>query len=454
MSVMSVPEKVLAAATGSHGGLGKIGTLAATSGVMYVCADAAQSHYRRAYWRVQGAGQHTLTWYRSRSRVDSVAITLGSWADTETAVLNGLTLTAETTAADAAWAARKFNASGDDSADAAALAAMLNADNTITPNGSVTAGDTITVAASCDGHGAYAGAEPCPGHSYVYTAVNGSPDYSDREFDMSGNQAAELASIVLALNHRRNFKLATVLAGTTVTIERPGQGKYTYTAHADTTSGANFSIAGTNAQDAAELAIAINTQSATHGYTATVANTDEVHISRNSARVPEPILSASASTVTCTNVAGGVPGVVAAATGATGELAMTPTWVKTLAVTTSNGTRLPTVDIDVPGVLASANSAVVTLTPGTPGSPVGGEMASGIYAVTGTAAGHCAVANNTDDNLVKDYWNTAVTGIADNSATAGTLYKQDNVEGWPYLYCAVTNTVGSPAAYVVGCTLV
>ena len=436
-------ELVLAAASGSSGGLGLIGTLLAAD-IMYVrCPNDSWGRTDKIDWRVQCNKAHAVQLYRARSVVDSVTVTLASMADTETGpLLNGLTYTAEDTAADAAWASRKYYTGGaDNTADAVQLAALINADNTITPNGSVSVGDTITVATTDDAGGSY---------SYTYTAA-ASPSYANRVFDQNGNQASELASIVLALNHRKNFKLETVLAGTTVSIQRPGDAAYTYTAHADTTSGTNFAINGTDAQDAAELATAINTQSATHGYTATVANVNEVHISRNSASTPEPILSASAATVTCTNTAAGVPGVVAAATGATGELALTPTWVKTIAVTTSNGTRLATADIDCPGVYATSALGVVTLVPGTPGSPVNGEKATVIKAKTGTAAAHCAVAQTaTLAGLVKD--GAAVTGVADNSATAGTLYTQ-TANGWDHCYIAVTNSDGAnPATIVVGAT--
>jgi hypothetical protein len=436
-------ELVLAAASGSSGGLGLIGTLLAAD-VMYVrCPNDSFGRTDLIDWRVSCNKSHTVQLYRARSIVDAPTVTLASMADGETGpLLNGLTYTAEDTAGSAAWASRKYYTGGaDDTADAVQLAALINADNTITPNGSVSVGDTITVVTTDDAGGS---------NTYTYTAA-ASPSYTTRVFDQSGNQAAELASIVLALNHKRNVTLSTCLAGTTITFVTENGIRKTYTAHASTTTAASreFSIGGTNSQDGDELVTCLNdaTYGLGAGYTAVNA-AGVVSITRNYAKAPDIIISSSsATTAACVNTAGGVPGVVAAATGATGELAITPTWVKTLTVTTSNGTRLATTDIDCPGVYATSALGVVTLVPRTPGSPSGGEKATTIKAKTGTGAGHCAVAQTaTLLGLVKD--GTAWTGVADNSTTSGTIYTQ-SANGWDHCYLAVTNNDGSNAATVV-----
>lgn len=437
---MAVPvEKVLAAASGSTGGLGKIGTLAATSGVMYVRADTGNANVRRALWRVQSNNGHSVAFYRARTRVDSVTLTLSSLADTETAIVNGLTYTGEATAADAAYASRKFNVGGDDTADAAALTALINADYAVATAGtSVAATDKLTFVTD-------------EGTKSITAAA--AADYPGSKYALNATAATEMASIVLAINHKRNVTLASCTAGNTVTIERGSGGPtYTYTAHATTTTTASrqFSISGNDAADATELAACINADTATHGYEAT-ASSNVVYVGRNAQAVPEPNLTSSSATLAaCVNTTGGIPGVIAEATGATAELSITPTWTKTLTVTES-GDQLTVTDIDTPGILATSALGVVTIVPGTPAG-AGGDYASVIYAITGTAGAHCAVANGTLANLILDEGSSR-TGLAANSTTAGTLYEV-YADGFPHLYAGITNTEGDAGTYVVGCTLI
>jgi hypothetical protein len=118
-------ERVLAAASGSDGGLGKITTIPA-SGVLYVrcgCGDSV----KRLDWNVKCDKACVVQLYRTRSIVESVTLTLASLVDGETLVINGLTYTAEDTAGDCAVATRKFYTGGaDDTADATALTALIN----------------------------------------------------------------------------------------------------------------------------------------------------------------------------------------------------------------------------------------------------------------------------------------------------------------------------------------
>lgn len=114
----------LAAASGSDGGLGKIGTIPQTSGVLYVRCPCS-SDIEKLEWLIKCDRNATFQLYRAQSIVDSVTLTLASLADTETLIVNGLTFTAETTELDALASARKFYASADN-ADATALAALIN----------------------------------------------------------------------------------------------------------------------------------------------------------------------------------------------------------------------------------------------------------------------------------------------------------------------------------------
>ena len=119
------PEQILAAATGSDGGLGKIGTIP-NNGVIYVRAKAG-ARTRRVDWVLQIDKTHDYQLYRSREIAQTVTLTLDSIADGETLTINGLTFTAEDTEEDAVASSRKFW-TGDtgDAEDAAALAALIN----------------------------------------------------------------------------------------------------------------------------------------------------------------------------------------------------------------------------------------------------------------------------------------------------------------------------------------
>jgi hypothetical protein len=114
--------EVLAAATGSTGGLGKIGTVPA-SGVLYVRCPVSDKT-GRVKWRVKADKAHSVQLYLAESIVQSVSLTLASLADGETLIINGLTYAGK--AAGTTVASRFFDVSGDDTADAAALAAVIN----------------------------------------------------------------------------------------------------------------------------------------------------------------------------------------------------------------------------------------------------------------------------------------------------------------------------------------
>ena len=162
-------------------------------------------------------------------------------------------------------------------------------------------------------------------------------------------------------------------------------------------------------------------------------------------------LTSSDGTTLAVEVAGGVPGVIAAATPGTAsaaELSITPTWTKVLTVTAA-GAQLTVTDIDCPGVLATPALAVVTLTPGTPAG-TSGEMATVIQAVSGTAAGNCAVsqAATLAGMLIPPDMTSTFTNVAANSTTSGALYTLPT-GGYEECYIGVKNDSGGAAATVV-----
>lgn len=83
------------------------------------------------------------------------------------------------------------------------------------------------------------------------------------------------------------------------------------------------------------------------------------------------------------------------------------------------------------GLMATSAAGVVSVVP----SAVAG--ATTVQAVTGTAAGHCAVASTTLTGLVKHgYASAARTTTA---AYGGDTYEQW-CDGWPYCYISITST--------------
>jgi hypothetical protein len=442
-------EKILAAASGSADGVGKVGTIANAAELIVRC-DASAHPYQKVLWRIKADQVHDLRFFKSRTVVPTATITLAAAArvdDTDTFALNGLTYTAESTSTDAAYASRKWGCgTATYVTDAAALAALINADYAVVPDGSVVVGDTLVVV-TVDDLGVT--------NTYTYTAA-AAASYTTRTFDQSGNQAAELASIVLALNHGRNVTCASVAAADTVTVQT-ATARLTFTAHATTTTVASrqFSISGTNSQDGDELVTCLNdaTYGLGPGYTATNA-AGVVTIRTNGAAYPQPVITSSNGTrLACVNIAGGVPGIAALATGATGELSVTPTWVKSVTIT--GGTHITATNIDCPGVYAAASSGVVTLTPGTPGSPSNGLKASVLQFAQGTSdAGEVAWSDNSVAVLIADDIITPpVSGAASNSTTTGVLYEQ-YVDGYQHAYVGITNKSGAAALTpIVGATL-
>lgn len=559
---LAASERVLAAAADSEGGLGKIGTI----------VNGASIYVRQAVnpgedieWRVQSDTTHTVQLYKARTKVSGGTITLAAATrvdDEDTFILNGNTITAESTAADAAWAARKWKSGGaDEAADAAQLAALINADYAVLVDGSVTAGDKVTIVTD-EG-------------TFTLTAA-AAADYPASKWDQSGNQAAELDSLILAINHRDTIVVGqdtTTLAATApaaseeqdyalvneqildhnthtalTTVHKAATAAIaptaasdeatlvaaanalrtaliahyaSTTAHnaADTTNGATVvaTTAATNAATARTLINALVAPMAAHialakvqagdtftvnGLTftghatattaasrqfkvdeATASDTaDElvtllsdatygvadltaanasgkVGLTRDTAAATVTITAApaAASVHSCITVeeAGGVPGIVAAATGATGELGITPVWTETLTVadTASDGsatTHITTTDIDTPGILATVDGAVITLTCETPGGT--DEEAHVIQFGQGTSsADEIAFVDTTIASLVAD--GDAVTDAAANSTSAGKIYSQ-TMNGWEYGYIGVTNKSGSGAmTLVVGATL-
>lgn len=383
-------------------------------------------------WRVKSNTVHTIQKYKARSNVNSGTITLASATrvdDTDTFTLNGLTYTAEATAADAAYASRKWKCGGaDEDADAAALAALINADYAVATAGtSVAAEDKLTITTD---EGA---------HIIVAAAA---ADYPAGKYKLDATAATELASIVLAINHKDNVTCASVAVADTVTV-----GGITYTAAAtEDTAEHQFAQITSNDATGTSLAACVNADTETHGISA-VNVSGVVSFERTTADAVVGLASSNATRLK-TEAAGGVPGVVAAATGATAELSITPTWTAVLTVAEA-GDQLTVTKIDVPGILATVAENVITLTCTTPG---GGEEASVIQFGQGSsAADEIAFADTTLASLVLD--GDVVTDAVANATSAGKIYSQ-TMNGWEYGYLGLTNKSGSGAmTAVVGATL-
>ena len=424
-------ETIIAESTGAEGKYAKV----PATDALYASVDA--TGYTTAIWRVLTDKDHQVDFYRAITRPDSVTLTLSGFTEADTIVINGATITGESTANTAAYATRKSNtAGGTDTLDATALAALINADYAVSTAGtSVAATDKLVITTD---EGA---------HTIVAAAT---ANYPNHQYGLNATAATEAASIIAAINHKDNVTCATASAGDTVTIVKDGT-TYTFTGHATTTTEANreWDIADNNT---AAAAIATCVNDSTYGVPGVTASASSAVVSfARDTQDDTFTLTTSNSTRLKTEAAGGVPGVIAAATGVSAELSITPTWSKVCTVTES-GDRLTVTDIDIPGVYATSAEGVVTLVPGTPASQTEGDMAAIISA---SASAHVTISQAA--TLLGLYKDTFTTGAAadtgENNLTGGTLYEQ-SVLGYPYLYCVVTNTDEAAAATLVGVTLI
>lgn len=120
-------EIVLADASASVHGLGKITTLAA-SATNYIRLNCDRN-VSKVDWQVKANKKHTVQLYRARANVLGGTITLTDATavdDGDTFIFNGETYTAEATESDALTASRKFWTGANNAAAAANLAALIS----------------------------------------------------------------------------------------------------------------------------------------------------------------------------------------------------------------------------------------------------------------------------------------------------------------------------------------
>lgn len=423
-------ESVLAAATGSAGGLGKVAAMAENDIIYVRCAtDPA----RDVEWRVNATKVHAVQLYKARTVVDSVDVTLNAIANGNVVIINGVTLTGKTDAAAAHAHDGYFRVDGaDDDADAVILALLINADYAVVTAGTSVAATDKLIFTTDDG-------------VTTIVAKATTADYPNHQYLLNAVTATELASIILAINHKGSVTcVANPTVGDTVTV---GGQVYTFATVEDTVTHAPTRV-GTADQIGTSLAACVNadtTGQTAHGISAS--NTTGVVTFTRTTSTALGLSSSNAVKLTVEQP-GGVGGVLAAGGVSAGELTITPTWTETLTVTAA-GTKLTVTDIDLPGILATPGTAKVTLTPGTPAG-VAGELAS-VIQTSGTATRTVHSQAATLAGLVKH--GAAVAAIALNSTTAGTVYSQES-KGWEYCYLGLTNTSGDASTMipVVGAT--
>lgn len=234
----------------------------------------------------------------------------------------------------------------------------------------------------------------------TYTGATSTTTWSTRGISIAGTDEADATLLQKAINGGALVTLASVAAADTVTINGTA-----FTAHATTTTAAlrQFSIAGTNTQDAAEL-------------------------------------------VTCVNdVTYGASGVTATQGAATGEVlfATTANHNTYPTVTSSNGTRLAVSSIGDPYLECDRTTTTLYLKWRASLVDRSGSLAPSFFtAKTGTATSHAAFTDTLLTTLEAD--GAQVTGKTDNSTTAGTIYTQ-TLNGAEEGYLQVTNADGSNA---------
>lgn len=417
-------DTVLAGASTSAGGLGKLAALGASETV-YVRCDCSDKCYEYVDWLLNTSAKVDVGFYVARSIEDEVTLTLASFTDADTIVLNGCTITGESTANTAAYASRKFStAGGTDTLDAAALAALINADYAVVTAGTSVAGTDKLLITTDDG-------------LHTLTA-RASADLTLGEYTLNATAATEATNIIAAINHSQNVTCASSTTGDTVTVNG-----YVFTsAAAEDLAAREFDNDSSDADTATSLAACIN--DATYGVPGitAVASGATVYLYREAQSYSIALSSSDGDTLACVTTVGGVPGVIAAATGVAGELSITPTWSKVCTVTEA-GARLTVTDIDIPGVYASAAEAVVTLTPGTPAGTAG-ELATVIQA---TAPARCTVSQAATLAGLRLINGTSGADMGDNHLTGGTIYSIP-VLGYPYAYVGVFADGTTPTVIV------
>lgn len=188
-------ETVVAAASGSTAGLGKISTIPA-SGVNYFRIDCDRN-VQKVDWQVQCNKSHSVQLYRARTNVTGGTITFTDATavdDEDTFMLNGLTFTAEATEVEATPASRQFYLASQ--AGGAAALAVLLADATYGVPG--IGAITVTAPATTDVLTIAAGSAPV--YQFNQTAGSDAAEIAWAETTLSGLVAHGAAVTGVALN--------------------------------------------------------------------------------------------------------------------------------------------------------------------------------------------------------------------------------------------------------------
>lgn len=151
----SSEDKVIAAASGSYGGLGKIGTVAAAA-TLYIRADLNTRAVAKMHWQVQCDKAWKYQLFLAHANVTGATITFADAAavdDEDNFVLNGETFTCESTEVEATAASRQYYIGASNAAACANCATLLTDDDYGVPGittrvNAVGATDVITIEAT------------------------------------------------------------------------------------------------------------------------------------------------------------------------------------------------------------------------------------------------------------------------------------------------------------------
>jgi len=143
-------------------------------------------------------------------------------------------------------------------------------------------------------------------NGYTYTAHGTVNTWSTRTFSIAGADTADALLLAKAINGGQIITLTSVTAGQTVAVAG-----LTFTAHSSTTTAANreFSISGADAADATELAAVLNDATygiVPRGYIATAGGANQVLVQPvtlyPTAAYPTPTITPSAGTMVVTTL--------------------------------------------------------------------------------------------------------------------------------------------------------
>ena len=459
-SALDSPQGSEVVVAGANSALGQIGTVA-NAAIVYVRAPnaAAAKPYSKVIWRVQSDQSFDYQLFRSRKIANAPTITCASGVNNDTLFINGKTFTFETNTNKAAI--RQVAADGaSDTLEATDLVKVINAKAAITLASCLDNGtDYVTVNNGLA--------------NYVYTA-KAATAVASRQF-IHENDATAAAALATCINHKDTITCATVVAGSTVTVN----GKVYTAGEADAAATGVFDHeTDTHAGDG--LVLCINHKANITLNAANVGDKLTIAVTGPDGTSQSYVYTAAAAAQTCNRifsqggsdtadalslVAGindslyGIPHVTASS--ALGVVSLTPAYGYTATATAGVGgiggaTRIVCVAGNgVPGITASNVAGVVSLTRDNAATTVTTSTSTPLTITFATAKGVPGVTAEVLDGAevaLTPTWATSVTATASTTTETEIVCANDlGVPGVTAAQVAAVITLTATTATTTHC---